>query len=199
MQTLNEQHLDVVPESKADQITETQLIISQRTFDCEQFVQRRAQKLCIDSQLEYRHCEDYDIKLVHVNTIHHMFCALPSFFFFFFEVCPLYGDIICQAVIKIGAVGMLENSGKPSLYLANCVFLWNIVTDQFQLIESSEHAKLEPVESFKELPQIEVPKINCKKVFVMSYRRHHKTKLKLRDYNNCYEIYMDDTCKLVGY
>lgn len=67
VQTLNDQHLDVVPESKADQLTETQLIISQRTFDCEQFVQRRAQKLCSDSQLEYRHCEDYDIKLVHVT------------------------------------------------------------------------------------------------------------------------------------
>lgn len=79
VQTLNEQHLDVVPESKADQITETQLIISQRTFDCEQFVQRRAQKLCIDSQLEYRHCEDYDIKLVHVNTTQYMFFFSSSF------------------------------------------------------------------------------------------------------------------------
>lgn len=66
VQTLTDQHLDVVPESKADQITETQIIVSQRTFDCEQFVQRRAQKLCNDSQLDFRHCEDYDIKLVNV-------------------------------------------------------------------------------------------------------------------------------------
>lgn len=100
-------------------------------------------------------------------------------------------------MIKIGAVGMLENSCKPTLYMANCIFLWNIVTDSFELIESSEHARLEPVETFKKLPQIEVPKINCKKVLVMSYRRHHNSKLKLRDYNNCYEIFMDNTCELV--
>lgn len=103
---------------------------------------------------------------------------------------------MCQAVIKIGAVGMLENSGKPTLYLANCVFLWNIMTDSFELLESSEHVRLQPVESFKKLPQIEVPKVNCKKVLVMNYRRHHNSKLTLRDYNNYYEIYMDDTCEL---
>lgn len=91
---------------------------------------------------------------------------------------------------------MLENSGKPTLYLANCIFLWNIVNDTFELIESSDYVRLEPVESFKKLPPIEVPRINCKKVLVMSYRRHHNSKLKLRDYNNCYEIYMDDNCKL---
>lgn len=81
VQTLSDQHLDVVPESKADQVTETQLIISQRTFDCEQFVQRRAQKLCSDSQLEYRHCEDYDIKLVHVRSSSRRFdvCTGRSF------------------------------------------------------------------------------------------------------------------------
>lgn len=98
-------------------------------------------------------------------------------------------------MIKIGAVGTSENSSKPALYLATCIFLWNIVTDQFELLETSEHVKLEPVESFRKLPQIEVPKINCKKVLVMSYRRHHNSKLKLRDYNNYYEIYMDDTCE----
>lgn len=69
VQNLSDQHLDIVPEYKTDQISETQIIISQRTFDCEQFVQRRAQKLCTESHLEFLHCEDYDIKLLHVSLL----------------------------------------------------------------------------------------------------------------------------------
>lgn len=67
VQTLSDQHLDIVPEFKADEISETQLIITQRTFDCERFVQRRAQHLCAESHLEFLHCEDYDIKLLYVS------------------------------------------------------------------------------------------------------------------------------------
>lgn len=70
VQTLTEQHLDIVPEVKADQISETQLIITQRTCDCDQFVQSRAQKLCLDAQLEFLHCEDYDIKILHVSIFY---------------------------------------------------------------------------------------------------------------------------------
>lgn len=92
---------------------------------------------------------------------------------------------------------MLEKPGKPGLYLANCVFSWNIMTDEFQLIESSEYIHhIHSVETIKK-NQFAVPKINCKKVLVMSYRRHHNSKLTLRDYNNYYEIYMDDTCELI--
>lgn len=68
VQTLNEQHLDVVPDYKMDEIAETQLIVTQRTFDCEQFVVRRAQMLCSESQMNYCHCQDYDVKLMQVNT-----------------------------------------------------------------------------------------------------------------------------------
>lgn len=93
-------------------------------------------------------------------------------------------------------MGLSESAGKPTLYLANCVFLWNIVTDSFELIESAEHVRLEPVESFKKLPQMEVPKVNCRKVHVMTFRRHHNSKLTLRDYDNYYEIYIDDNCEL---
>lgn len=65
--TLADQHLDVVPDFKVDQVTEMQLIVSQRTFDCEQFVQRRAQKVCSEFELEFLHCQDYDIKLNYVT------------------------------------------------------------------------------------------------------------------------------------
>lgn len=100
-------------------------------------------------------------------------------------------------MIKIGAVEPLENNGKPNLYLANCVFRWNIVTDKFELIESSEHVRLEPLESAKQLPQFDVPRINCKQVLVMGYKKNHGSKLKLRDYNNYYEIYMDENCESI--
>lgn len=67
VQTLTDQQLDIVPEFNIGNISETQIIVSQRTFDCEQFVQRRAQKLCRETNLEFLHCEDYDIKLLSVS------------------------------------------------------------------------------------------------------------------------------------
>lgn len=67
VQNLTDQQLDVVPDYKADYLTETHLIVSQRSFDLEQFVQRRAQQLCLEGQMRFFYCEDYDIKIIHVN------------------------------------------------------------------------------------------------------------------------------------
>lgn len=69
VQTLTDQQLDIVPEFKLDQVTDIQLIVTQRTLDCEMFVQRRAQKLCTDAHLEFLHCEDYDIKIIYVSSL----------------------------------------------------------------------------------------------------------------------------------
>ncbi|XP_018325707.1 DDB1- and CUL4-associated factor 15 [Agrilus planipennis] len=170
VQTLTEQHLDVVPEFKSDQITETQLIVTQRTFDCEQFVQGRAQKLCIDAQLEFSHCEDYDVRIVHI--------------------CPLNGHIVCKALIKIGAIQTSESCGKPRLYLSNCLFSWNISSDSFDIIESVEHSKLQPSTKKINLPELVIPNIVHKKVHIMDHL--NTSKCSLRDYNNCFEICMDN-------
>lgn len=75
VQTLSDQHLDIVPEFKIDQVTETQLIITQRTFDCEQFIQTKGQKLCADSQLEYRFCEDYEVNVKHVSFVIYIYSS----------------------------------------------------------------------------------------------------------------------------
>lgn len=69
VQNLTETPLDVVPEFRIDQVTEMQLIVTQKSLDCEQFVQRSAQKMCSDAHLEFMHCEDYDIRITHVSTL----------------------------------------------------------------------------------------------------------------------------------
>lgn len=67
VQSLTDQPFDVVPDYKADHVTERQIIVTQRSIDCEQFVQRRAQVMCAESNLQFMHCEDYDIKIVYVS------------------------------------------------------------------------------------------------------------------------------------
>ncbi|XP_068898023.1 uncharacterized protein [Tenebrio molitor] len=171
--TLTDQHLDVVPDFKVDQVTEMQLIVTQRTFDCEQFVQRRAQKLCSESQLEFLHCQDYDIKLNYI--------------------CPLDGHIICQAVIKMGTLKSIEPYGKPENYTTHCLFVWNIATDSFEVIEPPDDIKLQPAEKYQVLPHIDIPRTNCNGVLVMDYC-YSKTKTSLRDYNNYYEICLSSDC-----
>lgn len=69
VQNLTEQHLDMVPEYRVDQVSEMQLIVTQRTFDCEQFIYRQAEKLCQETNYEFLHCDDYDIKIIHVSLI----------------------------------------------------------------------------------------------------------------------------------
>ncbi|KAF2901302.1 hypothetical protein ILUMI_04880 [Ignelater luminosus] len=169
VQTLTEQHLDIVPEVKADQISETQLIITQRTCDCDQFVQSRAQKLCLDAQLEFLHCEDYDIKILHI--------------------CPLNGDIVCKAVITIGALQDLIPYGKRNLYIAECIFTWNIADNSFEVIEPPLKFKLQSQWCRVEMPLMKIPSIVHKKVLVMDHL-YQTSKRRLRDYNNCFEICM---------
>ncbi|KAK9722872.1 DDB1-and CUL4-substrate receptor 15, WD repeat [Popillia japonica] len=171
VQTLTDQQLDIVPEFKADQVTETQLIITQRTFDCEQFVQRRAQKLCSELHLEFLHCEDYDIKLLHI--------------------CPIDGHIVCQAVIKIGALQLNETHSKPDVYIASCIFTWNIATDAFELIEPPDKHKLQPLTNTTQMLQIYIPPNNNKKVLVLDFDCRHSSKQTLRDYHDNFEVTLE--------
>lgn len=189
VQTLTDQQLDIVPEFKADQVSETQLIVTQRTLDCEQFVQRRAQKLCFENNLEFLHCEDYDIKLLHVNQFKKAkkTCILK----YSFQVCPLNGHIICQAVIKIGTLQLSEAQPKPKVYISNCMFTWNIDSDAFQIIEPPEEYKLQPSELLINVLQVKIPKINTKRAVVMNFNCH-SSKSNLRDYNNYFEIFMEE-------
>lgn len=103
----------------------------------------------------------------------------------------MYGDIVCQVLMKLGAVEASESCGKPPVYIASCMFVWNIVTDRFELIES-EQSKLVPISMFRDIQDISIPQINCKKPLVMEFRRFHMSKLNLRDYNNYYEVYINN-------
>lgn len=58
---------EIVPDYKADHTTERQIIVSQRSMDCEQFVQTWAQMLCFENDLLFLHCEDYDIRVLCVS------------------------------------------------------------------------------------------------------------------------------------
>ncbi|XP_045473770.1 uncharacterized protein LOC123680111 isoform X1 [Harmonia axyridis] len=168
-QTLSDQLLDIVPDFKLDHITQMHLIVTQRTFDCEQFIQRRAQQLCTESQLQFLHCQDYDVKMMHV--------------------CPVDGDIVCKATIKIGALKNVSNC-KPAIYCSEFIFIWNIATDAFKLLYTPTE-KLCLVKSFKPLPPFKFPRINCQEVMVLDYG-FMSTKTILRDYHNNYEIYLNE-------
>uniref|UniRef100_A0A6P7G6A3 Uncharacterized protein LOC114338216 n=1 Tax=Diabrotica virgifera virgifera TaxID=50390 RepID=A0A6P7G6A3_DIAVI len=162
-QNLTDQHLDMVPDFKVDQVNEIQLIVTQRSFDCEQFVQRRAQKLCSEAQLEFMHCEDYDIKIIHI--------------------CPINGHIICRAIIKIGA---LKNP-YPTVehFSAHFLFTWSIENDAFDVIENKEQTRLVPAHEKVDIPEYDIPR--CKEVLVMDYC-YTTSKTNLRDFDNYYEI-----------
>uniref|UniRef100_A0A1Y1K8R7 DDB1- and CUL4-associated factor 15 WD40 repeat-containing domain-containing protein n=1 Tax=Photinus pyralis TaxID=7054 RepID=A0A1Y1K8R7_PHOPY len=170
VQTLAEQYLDIVPEVKADQLAETQLIITQRTFDCDQFVQSRAQQLCVDAKLEFLHCEDYDIKILHI--------------------CPLNGHIVCKAVITIVALQDLVPYCRRNIYIADCIFTWNIADNTFEVIEPPMKFKLQTQWFSTDVPLVKIPSIVHKKVLVMD-QLFEESKRSLRDYNNCFEICMD--------
>lgn len=167
VQNLTEQHLDLVPDF-TEHLTEVQLIVTQRSFDCEQFVQRRAQKLCSEAQLDFMHCEDYDIKIIHI--------------------CPINGHIICHAIIKIGAVK--NPSEKLEHFSANFLFTWSIESDAFDIIDHKEPTKLLPADELIDTPDYDAPK--CKEVLVMDYC-YAASKTCLRDFNNYYEICLGST------
>ncbi|XP_023015057.2 uncharacterized protein isoform X1 [Leptinotarsa decemlineata] len=166
VQNLTDQHLDVVPDFKVDQVTEMQLIVTQRSFDCEHFVQRRAQKLCSEAQLEFLHCDDYDIRIIHI--------------------CPINGHIICHAIIKIGALRKIDPYGKPENFTANFLFTWSIESDAFDVLEQNkESTKLSPCSEPQDIPEYEL--LPTKDVLVMDFN-YAASKTSLRDFNNYYEI-----------
>ncbi|XP_049824186.1 uncharacterized protein LOC109596170 isoform X2 [Aethina tumida] len=164
VQNLTEQHLDMVPEYRVDQVSEMQLIVTQRTFDCEQFIYRQAEKLCQETNYEFLHCDDYDIKIIHI--------------------CPINGYIVCQAAIKVGALKTSEPNGRPQYFSSHLLFTWSIATDAFVVVEGS---KLMPSDCFRKTLHIDIPRPNSKEVLVMDLN-FTATKTKLRDYNNLYEV-----------
>ncbi|XP_065155780.1 uncharacterized protein [Atheta coriaria] len=171
VQTLADQHLDIIPEFKADLVTETQLIVTQRSFDYEQFVQSRAQRLCNEHDLVFLHCEDYDMELLHI--------------------CPLEGFIICKSVIKICAMKMLEQTTNSKLhtYVAQCLFSWNIQSNAFELIEPPEPSRLHLHIANVSVPKLDydLPRFNARPVLIMNLNVN-ESKEHMRDYNNRYEI-----------
>ncbi|CAH2002129.1 unnamed protein product [Acanthoscelides obtectus] len=171
VQNLTEQHMDVVPDFKVDQVTEMQLIVTQRSFDCEQFVEGRAQKLCSDAQLEFLHFKDYDIRIIHI--------------------CPMNGHITCQAVIKIGARSRLGPRATLQNLTANFLFTWSIETDAFELCDGGGTARLRTCgEDDDAEEEVETPKVSNEMcdVLVMDYVHTASTKPALRDHQNYYEV-----------
>ncbi|KAF7287328.1 hypothetical protein GWI33_001691 [Rhynchophorus ferrugineus] len=75
VQSLTDQQFDIVPECKMDHLTDRQIIVTQRSMDCEQFVQKRAQILCTEANLAFMYCEDYDIKIIYVCPLNENYWA----------------------------------------------------------------------------------------------------------------------------
>lgn len=105
----------------------------------------------------------------------------------FFQVCPLNGEILCQAVIKIGAVKSLEPNSIVQNYWAHFLFTWNITTDAFDVIES-ENKRLFSANEQLALPTVKFPRYNCNSVWVLSYDTSLTSKTYLRDSKNNFEV-----------
>ncbi|XP_066151701.1 uncharacterized protein [Euwallacea fornicatus] len=189
VQSLTDQHLDIVPECKANHETDRQIIVSQRSMDCEQFVQRRAQALCFDANLQFMHCQDYDVRIL---------C-----------VCPLNGEILGQVVIKIAAINPSEPHPTLQKYWSYFLFTWNISTDDFEVVDSQKVKKLFTGElPFKlsmegcfnslclhdkeplNIPKLEPPKFHCNEAWVLTYDGALESKKFIRDSKNLFEIYL---------
>ncbi|XP_030762754.1 uncharacterized protein LOC115887458 [Sitophilus oryzae] len=166
VQSLTDQQFDIV----SDNVTDRQIIVTQRSMDCEQFVQKRAQILCAEANLVFMYCEDYDIKIIYV--------------------CPLNGIILCQAVIKIGALKSMVQNSIVENYWARFLFTWNITTDAFDVIDPKTKDKLFLAKEQLTTPTAKFPRFAGNKVWVLSYDTSHTTKSYLRDSNNIFEICM---------
>ncbi|KAL1490181.1 hypothetical protein ABEB36_012915 [Hypothenemus hampei] len=180
VQSLNDQQFDIIPESRMDHLTERQIIVTQRSMDCEQFVQRRAQAICIESNLQFMYCEDYDIKLEYI--------------------CPVSGEILCKAVIKIGALKTLEPKFIVETYWTHFLFTWNICTNEFDVIESDKRL----TSMWEEIPTStgHLPTFNCKEPWVLTYDISKPSMTSLRDSRNNFEICLlkpNDTAGYYGF
>lgn len=158
--TANNSQIDMVPSRMSDELIGPHIKITQKSFDCEQFCQRRAEKICAESRLKFTHCEDYDIKIQHI--------------------CPLSGDIICTAEIKIGAVKDQQKAvevSPPQVYMASCLFVWNMCTDSYRVIEpdnnlltASRIALTRQQNVYVQSVTLEnIPQVHCKKVRHMTH------------------------------
>ncbi|CAG9861966.1 unnamed protein product [Phyllotreta striolata] len=164
VQNLIEQQLDVIPDFKADQTAETQLLVTQRSFDCEMFVQRTAQKLCAEVQLDFVYCEDYDIRILYI--------------------CPINGHIICHVLIKLGA--RKGSDMRLEHYKTNFLFTWSIDNDAFNVIDNKP-CKLLPIDVPLDYPEFDIPKSS--EVLDMDYTS--TSKRVLRDYDKYFEICLE--------
>lgn len=110
------------------------------------------------------------------------------------QICPLNGEILCKAVITICALQDLVPYGNRNIYIAECYFTWNIISNAFDLIEAP--VKLQTQGRYVALPLPNIPITVQKNLLVMKHI-FHESKTSIRDYNNHYEICMDDddTCK----
>lgn len=112
------------------------------------------------------------------------------------QICPIDGHIVCQAVIKIGALQLNETHSKPDVYIASCIFTWNIATDAFELIEPPDKHKLQPLTNTTQMLQIYIPPNNNKKVLVLDFDCRHSSKQTLRDYHDNFEVTLESkVCK----
>ena len=86
----------------------------------------------------------------------------------------------------------------PDMFVGNSVFIWNIATDEFNLIEPPDGtSKLLPFAGDVQPANVKIPAHTQRKVLVMDFNPH-LTKQSLRDYSNCYEILLDDDPKVYG-
>ncbi|ENN75666.1 hypothetical protein YQE_07764, partial [Dendroctonus ponderosae] len=122
---------------KPDHMVEVQLIVTQRSLDAEQFVQKQAQILCLKSGLQFMHCEDYDLKVVHVSRAQRTRAATQSVPV---QVCPMNGEIIGQGVIKVGALRTADPHAFVENFWGHFLFVWSIATDAFDIVLQSGHS-----------------------------------------------------------
>lgn len=81
--------------------------------------------------------------------------------------------------------------------MAECLFTWNIPLNTFEVIEPPLKYKLQTQWYSSAIPCPKIPIIAHKKVLVMNHI-YPQSKKFLRDYNNYYEICMDDEyCKYI--
>lgn len=97
-------------------------------------------------------------------------------------MCPINGCIVCEAIIKIGALNKLDPYSKPENFSTHFLFTWSIETDVFDIEDTT---KLLPSDEVQEIPEYSIPK--NKDVLILDVNRSTSKKV-LRDYSNCYEV-----------
>lgn len=95
-------------------------------------------------------------------------------------------------MIKIGVLQLYQTHSKPTIYIAQCIFTWNIDTDAYHLIEPPDCYKLQPLNmATTVLRFLRIPRNNLRKINVMDVNTR-SSKQSLRDYNKDYEIVLGD-------